>query len=193
MTRTPLTHLAAAEYAEHFAVSREEDIPADVRPRVRASIAAGIRADKTITQIADTLFARFGTLNLDWSIIALEEVGECLNQAAIICASPGDKAIWMAPFAKCCPACDVLHEQKFDIVSVDTRPLNLETQLWVGKDWRDRLAGEVWPGAGIQGPMCRGSWSIRSKPDPRVSPEFVARLEAKVEGAMRTSKRPKYY
>lgn len=175
----------AIRYAQRYAGDLFEEIPGATRARVRDLTVQALRTPgSTSRALRSRLFDEFGTLNLDWDLVAATLMGEAQLQGFIAGQPIGTRVRWMAAGPGACDICRLLDGQAFTVVPSDGPGKDWFKEVWVGKsrlriNAADNSPPGNWPAAGVQHAGCRCSWTFAAyqPAPPGVSPKFVKWLD----------------
>lgn len=178
-------------YARENAGAAFDEIPTEVRPRVREIIVNHLECEMGLCEssrrpgpgLESSLLDEFAVLNLDWRLVAQTEVGECRLQGFVASQPSGAIVRRMEAYKGMCPACAEMNGRTFTVVSPNAQNKNWQTEVWRGKSrvhysmMVERAQVRDWPSAGLQHPGCRGSWMLLHTRPPEVSQQFADWLD----------------
>lgn len=141
------------------------------------------------------LLYEFAEMNRDWRRIAVTEACEMQNQGFIATVAPGRQVKRLEQYFGACPWCKKIDGMVFTVVPPTKEYKDGTKEVWVGKtnigrssSPRKRVGGVLverdpselyWVAAGVQHPLCRGSW-INQKTEAELvaDPKWAAWLES---------------
>jgi hypothetical protein len=204
---TSILRVAQARAAENIKGVSESE-----RHRINILVLEHIQAqilgqkEGTSSALATRLFDNFGHLNLDFRRIAIDEMGEAVNQGFIASRPIGSKVRRLEPYQGGCEFCRSINGRVFTVVDPAAPVKDGETQVWVGKtnigrgaSPRMRMGNTLverpaarrwWPAAGLIHSGCRGAWTPVTSVPANVNPEFAAWMKAKLDARFPETNRP---
>lgn len=195
---TSILRVAQARVADNI-VGVTETTRHKMKSIIMEHVQAQILGQKegTSSALAIRLFDNFGHLNLDFRRIAIDEMGEAVNQGFIASRPIGSKVKRQEAYQGACEFCRSINGRIFTVVDPAAPEKNGETEVWLGKTNIGRSASprmrvgntlverpaarRWWPAAGLQHSGCRGAWGIVTECPANVNPEFFAWMKNRLE------------
>ena len=187
----------AADNIENVAADTKHRMAQLVIEHVQASVLG--QSQGTGQALEQRMFDEFGQLNRDFRRIAVTEIGEAVNQGVVAATPIGSSLKRMEAYRGACEFCQSINGKVYKVVDPAALNKNGATEVWVGKDQKGRSASPRrrvgnalvertpnelwWPSAGLQHPMCRGSWVHVSERPPGVSQEYADWLKGMIAEA----------
>lgn len=189
----------AIDYAAAHAAEHITEIGDAARHRIRTIVfehenqKALRNPEATPWKLEQRLLDTFGSLNRDWRRVAVTEIGENQAQGQIASLAPGARVRRVEVYGTACPWCRSINGKVMTVVDPSKPDKDGATEVWAGKtnvgrsaSPRKRVGDELiertpeelyWVAAGLQHPMCRGSWDPLTPPAAGVDPKFQKFLD----------------
>lgn len=154
------------------------------------------RPDATLWNLQSRMQDEFAVLNRDWRRVAMSEVARDANEG-LLASLPAESKVRRIEAYDACPFCKKLDGQVFNLVDPSKPDKDGWKDVWLGKtnvgrsaSPRKRVGDELverteseryWPAAGIQHPLCRGTWVTEPGVTAGADPDFVEWMRVESE------------